>query len=89
MVYFWPNSLLSGFRIKSEPLKIGFQLDQPAGSRRVQRDGRANQSLQCLLVNLLALVEVDATRITSYKTMSCNLVDFRIPLGLPYHQREY
>src|SRR2546425_4401795 len=28
---------------------------------RVQRHGRANKSLQCLLVNLLALVEVDGT----------------------------
>src|SRR6266850_692822 len=31
------------------------------GARRVQRHGRANKSLQCLLVNLLALVEVDGT----------------------------
>src|ERR1700722_10642971 len=30
-----------------------------AGAGRVQRHGRANKSLQCLLVNLLALVEVD------------------------------
>ena len=31
------------------------------GTGRVQRHGRANKSLQCLLVNLLALVEVDGT----------------------------
>lgn len=31
------------------------------GAGRVQRHGRANKSLQCLLVNLLALVEVDGT----------------------------
>jgi hypothetical protein len=31
------------------------------GAGRVQRYGRANKSLQCLLVNLLALVEVDGT----------------------------
>ena len=29
------------------------------GPRRVQRHGRANESLQCRLVNLLALVKVD------------------------------
>jgi NAD(P)-dependent dehydrogenase (short-subunit alcohol dehydrogenase family) len=33
----------------------------PAGAGRVQRHGRANQRLQCLLVNLLTLVEVDRT----------------------------
>jgi hypothetical protein len=31
------------------------------GAGRVQRHGRANKSLQSLLVNLLALVEVDGT----------------------------
>ena len=31
------------------------------GAGRVQRHGRANESPQCLLVNLLALVEVDGT----------------------------
>src|SRR6266571_6209319 len=31
------------------------------GAERVQRHGRANKSLQCLVVNLLALVEVDGT----------------------------
>src|SRR5512138_267819 len=32
-----------------------------SGAGRVQRHGRANESLQCLLVNLLALVEIDRT----------------------------
>src|SRR5207249_3014883 len=31
------------------------------GAGRVQRHGRANKSLQCLLVNLLALMKVDGT----------------------------
>ena len=31
------------------------------GAGCIQRHGRANKSLQCLLVNLLALVEVDGT----------------------------
>ena len=32
-----------------------------SGAHHVQRHGRANKSLQCLLVNLLALVEIDGT----------------------------
>jgi hypothetical protein len=31
------------------------------GAGRVQRHGRANKSLQCLVIDLLALVEVDGT----------------------------
>jgi hypothetical protein len=62
--------ILAGAAIDHNPLLCVLppSARSAVGAGRVQRHGRANKSLQCLLVNLLALVEVDGTPCVSVKT---------------------